>query len=107
VLLGPDGSPPRLLDSEGPLIGAVEGLEFTADVAEVPPGGRLFVFSDGAFEVGLAEGGMWPFAAFLEQLTAAPAGADPRMDALVTHIRRISGREDFQDDFSMLELRFE
>jgi sigma-B regulation protein RsbU (phosphoserine phosphatase) len=107
VLLGPDGGPPRLLDSEGPLIGAVEGLEFTADVAEVPPGGRLFVFSDGAFEVGLREGGMWPFAAFLERLTAAPPGAEPRMDALVTHIRQISGRDDFQDDFSMLELRFE
>jgi sigma-B regulation protein RsbU (phosphoserine phosphatase) len=107
AVLLPDGGPPRLLDSEGPLIGAVEGLEFTADVAEVPPGARLFVFSDGAYEVGLREGGMWPFAAFLERLTVAPTGAEPHMDALVTHIRQISGRDDFQDDFSMLELRFE
>jgi sigma-B regulation protein RsbU (phosphoserine phosphatase) len=107
VLVGPDAGPPRLLDSEGPLIGAVEGLEFTADVTVVPPGARLFVFSDGAFEVGLRDGGMWPFRAFLERLTSPPAGPEPRMDSLVTHIRQISGRDEFQDDFSMLELSFE
>jgi hypothetical protein len=29
------------------------------------------------------------------------------MDRLVTHVRGISGREDFNDDFSMVELWFD
>jgi sigma-B regulation protein RsbU (phosphoserine phosphatase) len=110
ALLLPAGGGRRLLDSEGPLIGAVEGLEFTADEVDVPAGSRLFVYSDGAFEISLPEGGMWPFEAFLETLQAAsgpepPAegGAGP-LDVLLGRVRNLSGREDFHDDFSMLEL---
>ena len=105
LLLGPDGAEPRLLDSDGPLIGAVDGLEFDSSETQVAPGSRLFVYSDGAFEIGLADGSMWPFKDFLATLSSRPATANP-MDALVSHVRSISGRDDFQDDFSMLELTF-
>ena len=105
ILLGEPG-PPRLLDSEGPLIGAVDGLEFVGSSLTVPPGGRLFVYSDGAFEISRPDGAMWPFADFVATLTAPPAGAENPMDSLVSHIRRLSGREDFNDDFSMLEVVF-
>jgi len=101
---GTDGQ--RLLDSDGPLIGAVDGLEFASSAVEVPAGSRLFVFSDGAFEISLPDGGMWRFDAFLRELSAATTGAESPMDRLVTHIRGISGREDFNDDFSMLDVRF-
>ena len=106
VLLGPAGGPPRLLDSDGPLIGAVEGLEFPAAEAVVPPDARLFVYSDGAFEISRPDGSMWPFAEFLATLTSPPAGAVSPIDRLVTVIRDVSQREDFNDDFSMLELEF-
>ncbi|MFM9058291.1 MAG: SpoIIE family protein phosphatase [Planctomycetaceae bacterium] len=107
LLLAPGGTAPRLLDSDGPLIGAVEGLEFAASEVDVPPGSRLFVFSDGAFEITRPDGSMWPFAEFLDTLTAPPRGAKNPMDALVTHIRGISGRDDFNDDFSILDMRFD
>jgi sigma-B regulation protein RsbU (phosphoserine phosphatase) len=106
LLLAPGASQPRLLDSDGPLIGAVDGLEFDSSEADVPPGSRLFVYSDGAFEIGLPDGRMWAFEEFVATLTAPPAGVESPMDRLVTHIRGISGREDFNDDFSMVELRF-
>jgi sigma-B regulation protein RsbU (phosphoserine phosphatase) len=107
LLLPPGAAPPRLLDSDGPLIGAVDGLEFSSSEAEVPPGSRLFVYSDGAFEIGLPDGTMWPFGQFLANLTAPCAGAERPMDRLVTHVRGMSGREDFNDDFSMVELWFD
>jgi sigma-B regulation protein RsbU (phosphoserine phosphatase) len=96
----------RFLESEGPLIGAVEGLEFTAGEADVPAGSRLFIYSDGAFEVSRSDGSMWAFEDFVSQLTHPPAGASCRMDGLVAHIRKISARDDFHDDFSMVELSF-
>ncbi len=96
----------RFLESEGPLIGAVEGLEFTAGEADVPAGSRLLIYSDGAFEVSRSDGSMWAFDDFVSQLIHPPAGVDCRMDALVAHIRKISARDDFHDDFSMVELSF-
>jgi len=104
VLLGPGGAPPALLDSDGPLIGAVDGLEFSSGEVAVPAGAHLLVYSDGAFEISRPDGSMWAFDDFLKTLSAPPAAATNRMDALVTHIRQLSGRDDFNDDFSMVEL---
>jgi sigma-B regulation protein RsbU (phosphoserine phosphatase) len=106
LLTGPDGTQHALLESDGPLIGAVEGLEFTSSETVVPPGGRLFVYSDGAFEIGLKDGSMWTFGGFVETLTTPPRGPSERLDALLAHIRSLSGRDDFNDDFSVVELAF-
>lgn len=111
MLLPGGGSVPRMLDSEGPLIGAVEGLEFDADETEVPPGSRLFLYSDGAFEIIRSDGSMWPFAEFVAALSVGFGATDQAvpspegsMDSLLGQIRQISGREDFHDDFSMVGL---
>jgi sigma-B regulation protein RsbU (phosphoserine phosphatase) len=73
---------------------------------EVPPGARLFVYSDGAFEISRPDGSMWAFGDFLAALAAPPALPTSPIDALVTTIRGLSQRDDFNDDFSMLELGF-
>jgi len=104
VLLPPGGGSPTLLDSDGPLIGAVDGLEFGSKDVAVPVGARLVVYSDGAFEISRPDGSMWAFDDFLKTLAAPPPAATNPMDALVTHVRQLSGRDDFNDDFSMVEL---
>ena len=104
LLVPPGGGPHLLLDSDGPLIGAVDGLEFDSQEVAVPAGARLFVYSDGAFEISRSDGSMWPFAEFLGTITAPPAPATNTMDSLVAHVRQLSGRDDFNDDFSMMEL---
>ena len=104
LLAGDKTEKPTMLDSDGPLIGAVDGLEFDSREASVPVGSRLFVYSDGAFEISRPDGSMWSFDEFLTTLTARPNGQESRMDALVTAVRKISERDDFNDDFSMVEL---
>lgn len=113
ALLLPAGGSRKLLDSEGPLVGAVEGLEYEASEVAVPPGSRLYIYSDGAFEIIRTDGTMWPFTEFVARLAteagdpgAADAGASSPLDSLLGHIRGLAGREDFQDDCSMLELVF-
>ena len=104
MLLPPGGGAPQLLDSDGPLIGAVDDLAFDSQDVAVPAGARLLVYSDGAFEISRPDGSMWPFEEFLRTIAAPPAAATNTMDALVTHVRQLSGRDDFNDDFSMMEL---
>jgi sigma-B regulation protein RsbU (phosphoserine phosphatase) len=106
ALLVSPGGERRLLDSEGPLIGAVEGLEFPTGEVHVPPDGRLYLYSDGAFEISRIDGSMWPFAEFVATLAGGGGGPEPPMEALLGRIRQLSGRADFHDDFSMVELVF-
>ncbi len=106
LLVTEGAAAPRLLDSDGPLIGAVDGLEFLSGEVEVPPASRLFVYSDGAFEIGLPDGSMWPFPEFVASLVAPPSPRESPIDALVKRVRTLSQRDDFHDDFSMVELSF-
>jgi len=106
ALLVDAATPPLMLDSEGPLIGAVDGLEFESSEVIVPPAARLFVYSDGAFEIGLPDGSMWPFPEFVAALTTLPDAPVSPIDALVTRVRKLAARDDFNDDFSMVELAF-
>jgi len=106
LLLPGEKAKPVQLDSDGPLIGAVDGLEFDSRETAVPAGSRLFVYSDGAFEISRPDGSMWAFDDFLTTLASPPLGPESRMDTLVTHVRKLSERDDFIDDFSMVELVF-
>jgi hypothetical protein len=49
---------------------------------------------------------MWPFGEFLEALVAPPTGPESPIDSLVSVIRGVACRDDFNDDFSMVELAF-
>jgi sigma-B regulation protein RsbU (phosphoserine phosphatase) len=98
----------QFLESDGPLIGAVEGLDYGSSEVEVPPGARLLVYSDGAFEVVRRDGSMWAFEEFVDAVTAAAGGSAGRLDALVAAARRVAGRDDFAaDDVSLMEIEFE
>ncbi|MFZ4731126.1 MAG: PP2C family protein-serine/threonine phosphatase [Pirellulales bacterium] len=103
-----DGAPLAwtLLESDGPLIGAVDGLDFESREVAVPPGSRIYLYSDGAFEVSRPDGSMWGFNAFLRLMTSPATPAEHRLDTLLQEIAEVSGRGDFSDDFSMLELSF-
>ena len=108
LLLAPgDAAPPRLLESDGPLVGAVEGLEFTAAETTVPAWSRLFAYSDGAFEIARPDGSMWGFDEFVTELSRPLAAGDSsRIDRVLGQIRRLSGRDDLGDDFAMVEITF-
>lgn len=104
---GGSGSPPWvLLESDGPLIGAVDGLDFASREAAVVPGSRLYLYSDGAFEVSRPDGAMWGFDAFLRFMNSPSTPPDRRLDSLLHQVAEVSGRDDFADDFSMVELFF-
>ena len=69
--------------------------------------GRLFLFSDGVFEINRAETDtMWPFKEFVAFVAALPANDKAPMDRLLEHVRKLRGSETLDDDFSMLRLRF-
>ena len=80
-------------------------MPIQADVTKVGPGERLYVFSDGAFEIEDREGTAWRLddfrAVVLEELEA-DLGEPER---LYRRVCDISGSE-LGDDFSMVTVHF-
>ena len=95
------------LESQGPMVGAVDGIDFATSHCQVEDYAVLSLYSDGAFEVELADGTIWPFGQFVEFMTNV--AGDPSassMDQLIAQARILQGIDEFADDLSMVELIF-
>ena len=109
LLTGPsaDAVTLKVLDSQGPMIGVDLEISYPTQSCPVGAFGILYLFSDGVYEIERTDRTMWAFGDFLEFM-GAPLSADTsRMDELTAHTRALSGSDEFKDDFSIVELRFE
>jgi phosphoserine phosphatase RsbU/P len=106
---GPNADEARtsLLEPTGPMIGAVEDMEYATSYCPIDAFAKLFLYSDGIYEIEKTDGKMWSFEEFLQFLDEGPASGESSIERLIAHVRSLSGRSDFVDDFSMIEFRFE
>ncbi|MBN1341105.1 MAG: SpoIIE family protein phosphatase [Phycisphaerae bacterium] len=94
------------LESQAPIIGAFPSQEFPSNVWTINPEDRMFVYSDGVYEIHKSEGGMWGFDDFVEFMTQPAPQDQSKINHLLAHVRQLQGGEALQDDFSMIELDF-
>ena len=93
------------LDSQGPIIGMLDDMEFETQTVELAPAARLLLFSDGVFEIEQTNGEMWQFDDFLKFLRSLPPD-EPLMDRLLQHAQTLHGSDQLTDDFSIVEVEF-
>lgn len=92
------------LPSQGPIIGAFDGEVFESGQTPLAAANRLYLFSDGVFEVKItATNEMWEFDAFRD-LMSNPQGEKNTMDVLFEHVRALRDGQPLQDDFSILQI---
>jgi len=98
----------EILESKGPMIGAVPELEFETSSITLDAFAKFYLYSDGVYEIERVDKTMWPFSEFIDFMKLGPhdAAGDSKMDRLIAHVREIQGREDFVDDCSIVELQF-
>lgn len=97
---------PVPLDSDNPLLGAIEGLDFSSRQVDVPPSATLYVFSDGTFEIPRPDGSMGTLDRFCDLLASQPRGGETALDAVVEQTRALAGGGDLADDLSILAITF-
>ncbi len=99
----------EILEARGPMIGAVADLQYQTSSILLDSFAKLYIYSDGAYEIERTDKTMWPFSEFLDFMNQGVHGAesDSQMDRLIAHDRKLQGREEFVDDFSIVELQFE
>jgi sigma-B regulation protein RsbU (phosphoserine phosphatase) len=100
IAIAPDASIVQL-GSTGPMIGAFPDVPFGDEVTVLPPGTKLFVFSDGCYEIWNPEEVMMTVPQFSQQLVAAAQEPDP-LDRIVAASRAWQNGPDFEDDFSLV-----
>ena len=87
-------------------IGMLPEAAYATGFCDVPAGSRLFVYSDGAYEIERENGGMWPLENFVEHVAQLPGTGESDLDRLVNYARNLQGRPDFDDDLSIMRIVF-
>jgi len=102
-----ESAPLRQIESTDPMVGMLPpGTPFETQTVPVDKYARLLLYSDGVFEIERPGRGMWEFKEFIEFMTTI-AGADDLPDRLHAHVRTLRGGDTLNDDFSILDMRFE
>jgi serine phosphatase RsbU (regulator of sigma subunit) len=105
VALVPGESGPRQFPATGPIMGMQPEARFAVETAALPADTRLYIFSDGVFEVRRDGEMLWDLddgIAYLSEHRDSPRNL---MDALLEHVRRLRGSSQLDDDFSIIEAR--
>lgn len=94
---------PVHLKSQGPMMGMMPWPEFETDQHTIRPPARLYVYSDGVYEIHKTDGATWTFEEFVAFLSHPPAADVSMMDLLLNHVRQLHGSDQLEDDFSIVE----
>lgn len=107
VALLPGESDPLLLPSSGMMMGVLRGQNFPDQSCRMAPGTRLIVFSDGVFEIFRDGRSVWSLDDCVGLLAALGHRTGSLMDELLAHVYRLRGSTRLDDDFSIIEVRFQ
>ncbi|MCP4147408.1 MAG: SpoIIE family protein phosphatase [bacterium] len=109
LLSGPDQKNVSVkeLRTPGLVTGAMAGVKYINDEVELDNYNRLFIFSDGVYEVEKeGEGRMWTLREWINLLIRY--GCDPSLDLdfFLKYVQELGGTEQLEDDFSLMVADF-
>jgi sigma-B regulation protein RsbU (phosphoserine phosphatase) len=100
----PDRARSIELGRRGLAIGMVPDVPFSSTSVALEPYSRLYVFSDGVYEVHRPGGTMMRLGELMDYLSSPHGPSDP--DEVWRHIQEVGGHQALKDDFSLLEIEF-
>lgn len=104
---GATGVVAQSLDSDGIPIGMLSDEVFDDQVCHISDHDRLYIFSDGVYEIENDDGLLWGFDAFVDTLTQQVKREDANMlNTIFQTAQQFCGQDSLEDDFSILEIQF-
>lgn len=95
-----------LLKTPGLVIGGMSDVEFSNAFIDVGKYNRLYVFSDGVYELDKPDGTMMQLDELVDLLTQPSAKGVSDIDRILNHAKSLRGQKGFDDDFSLVEVVF-
>jgi sigma-B regulation protein RsbU (phosphoserine phosphatase) len=102
VLVEPGRPEAQLLSAKGGAIGLRAGTAFARESVNVPEHSRLYLFSDGAFEVQRTDGSMMQLDDLLALMSRPASDGRSDLDLLFEHLVEARGGAALEDDFSIV-----
>jgi PAS domain S-box-containing protein len=89
------------------IIGGQRDVAYQGKIQEIQQPSRLYVFSDGVYEITKVDGSIWGLDEFLEFSVQSFKSDQSNLDGLLTYVQTLAQKQQFDDDFTILEIAFE
>lgn len=95
------------LKTSGLVIGAMSDSEYSCEVAKVEKQGKLYIFSDGVYEIHKADGTMMQLEEFIDELVKLSSEyPSSGLKHILEFAKKMNGAGPFADDYSIVEICF-
>ena len=88
------------------IIGGKPDTDYQWQVHDIRRPSRLYVFSDGVYDITVNDGSIWGLNDFLDFSINHFKIDKPNLDLLINYVQHISFNENYDDDFTILEIAF-
>lgn len=95
------------LKASGIVIGALPETEFENAECKIEEFNRLFIFSDGVYEIKKIDGSMMNENEFIELVMKVSTKKESKLDVILQSVQEIQGKKEFVDDVSLMQIEFE
>jgi sigma-B regulation protein RsbU (phosphoserine phosphatase) len=106
ILYDPQTKQVQLLESQSPAIALMSDLDFPGGSLTVPADARLYVFSDGAYEIERPDGTYLSLDDFVARIAADEAAGHADLNRLYRQITAQGNTDTLDDDFSVMRFSF-
>jgi sigma-B regulation protein RsbU (phosphoserine phosphatase) len=103
LLINPDGSVDQLMN-ENFIIGGIPEFPYTSTEVDAKPGAKLFIYSDGAYEIIKPDGTLWEMEEFIDFVAKSAREGSKEIDDLYNYIKKLGAKDILDDDFSMVRV---
>jgi sigma-B regulation protein RsbU (phosphoserine phosphatase) len=83
----------------------MSGIPYKKASVELEPYSEMFIYSDGVYEVNKPDGSMLERDEFIEKLSE-PLPQPSALQHIYRYVRDLQNSDNFQDDYSILQVRF-
>jgi sigma-B regulation protein RsbU (phosphoserine phosphatase) len=95
------------LDAQGLPVGFFAKTKYLPAAAQIPPASRVYLFSDGCYEIQMPGGQVRSREEMIEYLNSASSDHLLSLDGLYQYSMKVQGGEHLDDDFSILCVTFQ
>jgi sigma-B regulation protein RsbU (phosphoserine phosphatase) len=98
-----ESAQPIILSQHGTIIGLFPEVDFKEQTNDLPAFSRLYVFSDGIYEITRPDGTILTYEEFVQILSENRLSPQPVLESTLNAIRGVRGGNQFEDDVSIVE----
>ena len=96
----------KLLKTSGLPIGMMPDVTYQEQVCEIDTSSRLYLFSDGVYEISQDDGSIWGLNALIDTFIRIPSDRLSSIEYILSCVKDAANNHPFEDDLSLLELEF-